>query len=410
MSATVTYSPSGYNPIYAAWEISAAANAVNATLTPGTSSPLDHPIFIIDNYTASQLPTNISVGAGLTNAGVNYFASVDTTGARLWITVNRAVSNALNLVVNGSGGGGGGGSAPAIFSFPAAAQLGSPIVITGMNFTGATAVTFNGVAASFTVNSSTQITATVPALATSGFITVINPGGTAKSATVFTVQAASANLVIYDNNCGLVNGFQDYSWADYDNVYNTSPVYSGSYSISVTASTYTALSLYHDAFNTSPYASLSFWINGGASGAHGLQLMGVTNQNFAIIYNLPALAPNTWAQFNIPLAALGVASTTNCQGFWIWPTNSTVTAFYIDSIQLNTATAPTITAVAAQPGSGLFVLQLSGYSGQSYYLETSTNLVNWTPVSTNTLTYSSRTITNAVTSGSCRLFWRAHLP
>ena len=39
---------------------------------------------------------------------------MDTSGQRLWITVNRLVTNALNLVVNTSGGGGGGGSpAPA---------------------------------------------------------------------------------------------------------------------------------------------------------------------------------------------------------------------------------------------------------------------------------------------------------
>lgn len=99
-SETNTYSPSGFNPIYAAWELSAANNAINATLTPGASTPLDHPIFIIDNYTSSQLPSSISVGTGLTNAGVNYFVSVDTNGQRLWITVNRVISNALALVVN----------------------------------------------------------------------------------------------------------------------------------------------------------------------------------------------------------------------------------------------------------------------------------------------------------------------
>ena len=76
---------------------------------------------------------------------------------------------------------------------------------------------------------------------------------------------APANLPIYVDS--LLNGFEDWSWATSVNYTNTSPVYSGSYSISVTAAAYTALSLYHDDFNTSPYASLSFWINGGASGA-----------------------------------------------------------------------------------------------------------------------------------------------
>jgi hypothetical protein len=48
-------------------------------------------------------------------------------------------------------------------------------------------VKFNGTTAVFTVNSATQITATVPAGATTGPITVTNPLGTATSATNFTL-------------------------------------------------------------------------------------------------------------------------------------------------------------------------------------------------------------------------------
>jgi uncharacterized repeat protein (TIGR03803 family)/YD repeat-containing protein len=52
---------------------------------------------------------------------------------------------------------------PSISTFtPASAPVGSPVVITGTNFTEATRVTFNGVLADFTVNSPTQITAIVP--------------------------------------------------------------------------------------------------------------------------------------------------------------------------------------------------------------------------------------------------------
>ena len=93
-------------------------------------------------------------------------------------------------------------------------------------------------------------------------------------------------------------------------------------------------------FNTAPYASLSFWINGGAAGASGVQVMGVVNNQLSRrLYNLPALAANTWAQFNIPLSALGVANIRNCQGFWFYATSAGTTTFYVDSIQLNIAAA-----------------------------------------------------------------------
>jgi uncharacterized protein (DUF2345 family) len=49
-------------------------------------------------------------------------------------------------------------------------------------------VTFNNVAGTFVVNSATQITATVPSTATTGRIRVTTPGGTATSATDFTVS------------------------------------------------------------------------------------------------------------------------------------------------------------------------------------------------------------------------------
>ncbi|WP_208749435.1 beta strand repeat-containing protein, partial [Flavobacterium zhairuonense] len=82
---------------------------------------------------------------------------------------------------------------PTITSFTATSGcVGNSITITGTNFTGATAVTFyNGVAAgTYSVNSSTQITATVPSGAATGVIKVTTSGGTATSAGSFTVNSA----------------------------------------------------------------------------------------------------------------------------------------------------------------------------------------------------------------------------
>jgi len=76
---------------------------------------------------------------------------------------------------------------PTITSFsPSNAKAGTVVSLTGLNFTGTTAVAFGGTAsASFTLTSSTAITATVGNGAT-GRITVTNPGGTATSTGVFT--------------------------------------------------------------------------------------------------------------------------------------------------------------------------------------------------------------------------------
>ena len=84
-------------------------------------------------------------------------------------------------------------AAPTIASFtPTSGSVGTQITITGTGFTGATAVTFGGVdTTAMRVDSSTQITATVPPYGVTGPIVVTAPGGTATSSTDFTVIALS---------------------------------------------------------------------------------------------------------------------------------------------------------------------------------------------------------------------------
>ncbi len=78
---------------------------------------------------------------------------------------------------------------PSITSFsPSSGPVGTTVVIVGVAFTGTKSVTFNGVAAtSFTVDSDTQITVTVPTGATTGVIIVKTGGGAVRTATKFTV-------------------------------------------------------------------------------------------------------------------------------------------------------------------------------------------------------------------------------
>jgi uncharacterized protein (TIGR03437 family) len=69
---------------------------------------------------------------------------------------------------------------------PTRGKAGAKVTITGSNFTGATAVTFAGVKATFKVASATKITANVPSGAKTGKINVTTPAGTATSKGTFT--------------------------------------------------------------------------------------------------------------------------------------------------------------------------------------------------------------------------------
>ncbi|MGB9491221.1 MAG: choice-of-anchor tandem repeat GloVer-containing protein, partial [Terriglobales bacterium] len=77
---------------------------------------------------------------------------------------------------------------PFVKTLPTSAKTGTTIIIMGNNLTGATQVLFNGIAAAFTVISSTEIEAIVPAGATTGPVTVVTPSGTLKTIVIFYVD------------------------------------------------------------------------------------------------------------------------------------------------------------------------------------------------------------------------------
>lgn len=76
---------------------------------------------------------------------------------------------------------------PFIETRPSSGKVGAAVRILGTNLTGATSVTFKGVAATFTVVSASEIRATVPAGASTGIVVVTTPGGTLSSNARFRV-------------------------------------------------------------------------------------------------------------------------------------------------------------------------------------------------------------------------------
>ena len=94
------------------------------------------------------------------------------------------------------------GLGPFVTFLPAARPVGGVVEILGQGFTGATGVSFNGTAATFTAESDTFLTATVPAGATTGSITVSEPGGTLTSNKIFRVTPQISSFSPSDGPAG----------------------------------------------------------------------------------------------------------------------------------------------------------------------------------------------------------------
>jgi hypothetical protein len=121
----------------------------------------------------------------------------------------------LGLILGGCAGGTSGSgpspgpapnNTPTVTSFsPASGAVGTSVTVNGTNLTGATSVSFNGTAATtYQVVSATQITANVPAGATSGKISVVTPNGTASSASSFSITVAAPTITGFSPTSGTV--------------------------------------------------------------------------------------------------------------------------------------------------------------------------------------------------------------
>ena len=176
VTASINIAPTPGNSI-----CSGASVLFTATISNGGASPVYQ---WTRNGTTVGPNANAYPTSTLSNGDI---ISCTLTSNAACVTNPTVVSNPVTMTVSGG--------LPTISSFtPTSGTSGTIVTINGTNFVGVSAVKFNGTNASFTVVNATQITATVPAGATTGLISVTNNCGTGNSATNFTVGAATANL------------------------------------------------------------------------------------------------------------------------------------------------------------------------------------------------------------------------
>lgn len=147
---------------------------------------------------------------------------------------------------------------------------------------------------------------------------------------------------------GLINGWQNYSWATV-NLTTASPTHSGTTSISVSAKANEAISLHHGSMDTAPYQSLRFWLHGGTTGNQPLQITGLRLGKAQKTVTLLAPEANKWTQYTLTLGQLGVADVSDFDGFWIQNASSaTIGTYYVDDVELVYATAPSVVQISVQ--------------------------------------------------------------
>jgi len=108
------------------------------------------------------------------------------------------------------------------------------------------------------------------------------------------------------------------------------------------------------------------------------------------------------APFNFTVSSLAAGNYTFTAKAFDNVGATTVSAQVVVYVQTNS----TISSIAAVTGAG-FQFTLNGIAGQSYAIDVSSNLVNWTPLFTNIAPADVFSVTDLTTSGSAQRYYRA---
>jgi uncharacterized repeat protein (TIGR03803 family) len=183
--------PDGQNPI-AGLILGSDGNFYGTTYNGGTapsSACSDNPCGTIFQLTPSGTLTTLhsfcTKGEGCPSGGGPLAPLVQDTNGNFYGTTtfggNQASFNGTVFSLSM-------GLSPFVKTVPTSGLVGATVLILGNDLTGATSVSFNGTAATYTVESSTLITASVPAGATGGQVQVITPAATLTSNLPYVVE------------------------------------------------------------------------------------------------------------------------------------------------------------------------------------------------------------------------------
>jgi hypothetical protein len=165
--------------------------------------------------------------------------------------------------------------------------------------------------------------------------------------------SGQTDQVVYGD--ALANGWiTGWSWSATIDPNRTSNPQAGSKCMAVTLNgAWGAIYFHRDAFSSSPYESLSFWINPGATGNRKLSIQAALSAAAQPGVSMPALTPNTWQRVIIPLADLHVLGKPDLDGFWIQDqTGAAQTVFYLDTIQFTASSVPLPEISLTSPADG----------------------------------------------------------
>lgn len=151
---------------------------------------------------------------------------------------------------------------------------------------------------------------------------------------------ANDDMLVYTEM--LNNGWQDWGWVPHYATNN--PNLDGTNSMVFAANgPWQAWYLEHDPIDTTLYANLSLWLNGGSVGG---QTVGVAADGTSWGTTVYVTAPtNAWQQFTFSLASLGVADATNLEGIEIWNAGTLQSNFYLADISLTANPPPALVHV-----------------------------------------------------------------